>query len=63
MPLAVSVRTNLWFCRNYWETGAKLVGCVSGLPRGDVAYVGKSLPGYEADMEERSAERQVDTKS
>lgn len=42
VSLAVSIRTNLWFCRNYWETGAKLVGCVSGLPRGDVASMGKA---------------------
>lgn len=33
VPLAISIRTNLWFCRNYWKPGTELVGRVSGASR------------------------------
>lgn len=52
MPLAGPVETNLGFCRNYWESGATLVGCVFGPARGHAATTSNSLPGYEADTED-----------
>lgn len=63
VPLAVSIRMNLWFCRDYWEAGARLVGCVLVFPGAMQSPWEKPTPGYEADTEERSTERQVDTKS
>lgn len=62
VPLAGPIRTNLWFCRKYWECGAKLVECVRSF-QGLCCCLGKRLSGYEADTEDRNTEREVDTDS